>query len=109
WSAEIGIPSRTRGFTRALTQWGSNLERFIPRERQALRWSSPTLNSFLYDLSRAGHLAGVRELQQGKELEITPYITGRTTQLYGISPRTWQGAVGGEVTWKITPQLVGVF
>jgi hypothetical protein len=109
WSAEIVIPSRTLSFTRALTQWGLNLERFIPRERQALRWSSPTLNSFLYDLSRAGHLAGVRELQQGKGLEITPYITGRTTRRYGVSPRTWQGAAGGEVTWKITPQLVGVF
>ena len=109
WSAEIVIPSRTLSFTRGLNEWGLNLERFIPRERLWLRWSSPTLDSFLYDLSRAGRLSGVGELQQGKGIEITPYATGKTKRFYGLSPRAWQGAVGGEITWKITPQLVTVF
>jgi len=110
WSAEIVIPSRTLSFTPGLNDWGLNLERFIPRERQWLRWSSPTLDSFLYDLSRAGRLTGVGEVQQGKGLEITPYAVGKTKQFYGAgSSRSWQGAVGGEVTWKITPQLVTVF
>jgi hypothetical protein len=109
WSAEIVIPSRTLSFTRGLNDWGLNLERFIPRERLWLRWSSPTLDSFLYDLSRAGRLNGVGELQQGKGIEITPYATGKTTRFYGERPRAWQGAIGGEVTWKITPQLVTVF
>ncbi|HKV81169.1 MAG TPA: carbohydrate binding family 9 domain-containing protein [Candidatus Sulfotelmatobacter sp.] len=40
WSAEIVIPSRTLSFTRGLGEWGLNLERFVPRERLALRWSS---------------------------------------------------------------------
>src|SRR6266436_3579201 len=64
----------------------------------------------LYDLSRAGRLSGVGEVQQGKGLEVTPYAVGKTKQFYGAgSSRSWQGAVGGEVTWKITPQLVTVF
>ena len=109
WSAEIVIPSRTLSFTPGLKEWGLNLERFIPRERQWLRWSSPSLDSFLYDLSRAGRLTGVAELQQGRGIEITPYATGKTKRFYGVSPRGWQGAVGGEITWKITPQLVTVF
>src|SRR5882724_11927695 len=109
WTAEVVIPSRTLSFTRGLNEWGLNLERFIPRERLWLRWSSPTLDSFLYDLSRAGRLSGVGELQQGKGLEVTPYATGKTTRFYGERPRAWQGAIGGEVTWKITPQLVTVF
>src|SRR6266576_2340010 len=109
WSAEIVIPSRTLSFTPGLNDWGLNLERFIPRERQWLRWSSPTLDSFLYDLSRAGRLTGLGELQQGKGIEITPYVIGKTKRFYGMSPRAWQGAVGGEITWKITPQLVTVF
>jgi uncharacterized protein DUF5916 len=109
WSAEIVIPSRTLSFTRGLNEWGLNLERFIPRERLWMRWSSPTLDSFLYDLSRAGRLSGVGELQQGKGIELTPYATGKTKRFYGVSPRAWQGAVGGEITWKITPQLVTVF
>src|SRR6266568_7036451 len=109
WAAEIVIPSRTLSFTPGLNDWGLNLERFIPRERQWQRWSSPTLDSFLYDLSRAGRLTGLGELQQGKGIEITPYAIGKTKRFYGVSPRAWQGAVGGEVTWKITPQLVTVF
>ena len=109
WSAEIVIPSRTLSFTPGLNDWGLNLERFVPRERLWLRWSSPTLDSFLYDLSRAGRLTGVGEVQQGKGIEITSYAIGKTKQFYGASSRAWQGAVGGEVTWKITPQLVTVF
>jgi hypothetical protein len=109
WSAEIMIPTRTLSFTRGLGSWGLNVQRFIPRERMALRWSSPTLDSFVYDLSRAGVLTGVGDLEQGKGLEISPYATGKTKEFYGVSPRAWQGAVGGDVTWKITPQLVSVF
>jgi len=110
WTAEIVIPSRTLSFTPGLDRWGLNIERFIPRSgRTWLRWSSPTLDSFVYDLSRAGQLTGVGGLEQGKGLEITPYATGKTKEFYGVSPRAWQGAVGGDVTWKITPQLVSVF
>src|SRR3954470_15801047 len=48
WSAEIVIPTRTLSFTLGLGSWGLNVQRFIPRERMALRWSSPTLDSFVY-------------------------------------------------------------
>ncbi len=109
WSAVIVIPSRTLSFARGLEQWGFNVQRYIARERMTLRWASPTLDSFLYDFSRAGQLTGVGELQQGKGVELTPYATGRTKRFYGVSPRTWQASEGGEVTWKMTPQMVGVF
>jgi hypothetical protein len=109
WSAEIVIPTRTLSFTRGLNEWGLNLERFIARERVALRWSSPTLDSFLYDLSRAGRLSAMGELQQGKGIEVAPYAIGKSKELYGVNPRTWQAAEGGEVTWKMTPQMVSVF
>jgi hypothetical protein len=109
WSAEVVIPSRTLSFTRGLDTWGVNFERFIPRNgRIWLRWSSPTLDSFLYDLSRGGVLSGLGDLEQGKGLEISPYATGKSTETYGTKPRAWLGQIGGDITWKITPQLVGV-
>src|SRR5215813_6716715 len=108
WSAEIVIPSRTLSFTRGLDEWCLNLERYVTRERLALRWSSPTLDSFLYDLSRTGTLAGLGELQQGKGIEFAPYGIGKTKEFYGQSPRSWQATAGGEVTWKATSQLVTV-
>lgn len=109
WSAEIVIPSRTLSFAKGLSSWGLNLERYIPRERLALRWSSPTLDSFLYDLSRTGTLDGVGDLQQGKGLEFAPYGIAKSKELYGQSPRSYQATAGGEITWKATPQLVTVF
>jgi len=109
WSAEVVIPSRTLSFTRGLGEWGLNLERFVPRERLALRWSSPTLDSVLYDLSRTGTLSGVGDLQQGRGIEISPYGIGKTKEFYGQSPRTWQATAGGEITWKATPQFATVF
>src|SRR5947207_6286723 len=109
WSAEIVIPSRTLSFTRHGQSWGLNVERFVPRERLTLRWSSPTLDSFLVDLSRAGTLSGVGELRQGVGIEFSPYVTGRSTSHFHGMPHAWQGAVGGDFTWKITPQLVTVF
>ena len=109
WSAEIVIPSRTLSFARGLDTWGLNVERYIPRERLTLRWASPTLDSFLYDLSRAGQLTDMGELEQGKGLEFSPYGVGKTRQSFPGGDRSWQGAAGGEATWKITPQLVTVF
>src|SRR5262249_14102857 len=44
-----------------------------------------------------------------KGLEISPYATGRTRQFFPGGNRSWQGSIGGEVTWKITPQFVTVF
>src|ERR1051326_8271458 len=109
WTAEVIIPSRTLNFTRRLAAWGLNVERSIPRERMMLRWSSPTLDSFLYDLSRAGTMTGIEGLQQGKGIELSPYGTGRSKRLYGVSPRAWQATAGGDVAWKATPQLTSVF
>ncbi len=110
WSAEIVIPSRTLSFARGRNEWGVNFQRFISRGgRTWLRWSSPTLDSFLFDLSRAGILKGVGELEQGKGIELTPYATGKSTRFFGVSPRSWQASEGGDVIWKITPQLVSVF
>lgn len=102
WSAEIVIPSRTLSFARGRKEWGINFQRFISRGgRTWLRWSSPTLDSFLFDLSRAGTLKGVGDLEQGKGIEFTPYATGKSTRFFGVSPRSWQGSTGGDVTWKI--------
>ncbi len=110
WSAEIEIPARTLSFTPGLNAWGLNLERFVPRGgRVTLRWSSPTLDSFLCDLSRAGTLAGMGDLRQGRGIEVSPYMTGRMRNGFATSRRAWQAAEGLDVTWKITPQLVAVF
>jgi hypothetical protein len=109
WSAEIVLPSRTLSFTPGLDAWGLNFERFVARDHLTLRWASPTLDSFLYDFSRAGKLAGVSELEQGHGIEASPYATGRVKNSFsGPSSRAWQSTAGMDATWKVTPQIVTV-
>ncbi len=108
WSAEVEIPFQTLSFTYGLKSWGLNFQRFVGRERLMLRWTSPTLDSFFYDLSRAGELTGVEDIRQGHGLEISPYGIGRLRSLFPQDSRILQGTGGGEVTWKVTPQMVTV-
>ena len=109
WSAEVEIPALTLNFTPGLKSWGLNLERFVARERITLRWASPTLDSFLYDFSRAGALTGVEDLKQGRGLEFSPFGVGRMKDVFAVSPRAWQGAEGFDLRWRMTPQMGAVF
>ena len=104
WSAEIVIPARTLSFTPGLDTWGLNIERFVPREgRIVLRWASPTLDSQLCDMSRAGAIAGMGELQQGLGIEFSPFAIGRMKTGFSHSTRAWQGSGGFDFTWKKYP------
>ncbi|HYK91079.1 MAG TPA: carbohydrate binding family 9 domain-containing protein [Acidobacteriota bacterium] len=111
WSAEIVIPSRTLTFKRGLAAWNVNFERNIPRDRTMLRWASPTLDSYLYDLNRTGTLTGVGDLQQGIGLEISPFTVGRMKEYFqgSGSGRHWLGSPGLDVTYRVTPQMAAVF
>lgn len=109
WTVEIAIPARTLNFTKGLDTWGANFERNIARIRTVLRWTSPTLDSFFYDLSRGGDLTGLGELRQGLGIEVSPYTTGRARTDFQENNRTFTGAVGGDFTYRVTSQLAAVF
>lgn len=109
WTVEVVIPSRTLNFTKGLDIWGANFERNVARVRTVLRWTSPTLDSFFYDLSRGGTLTGLGSLQQGLGIELSPYVTGRMRTDFQDQNRASQGSVGGDFTYRITSQLAAVF
>jgi hypothetical protein len=109
WSAEFVIPSRTLNFTKGLENWGANFERSIPRVRTVLRWTSPTLDSFFYDLSRAGTVHGLAELEQGLGLEVSPYYVSRMRSFFQEDNRSLQGAPGMDFTYRVTSQMAAVF
>ena len=85
-----------------------NFERYVARDRLKLRWASPTLDSFITDMSRAGSLTGTAELGQGKGLEISPFAVGRMKDGFSHPGRAWQGQPGVDVTYRITPELAAV-
>jgi hypothetical protein len=108
WSAEVWIPAQTLNFVGGNGHWGLQLDRSIARDLTELRWSSPTLDSAVWDMSRAGDLEIMAPLKQGHGIELAPYARGTMLNDFANSNRNWVGAGGGEVTWRITPQLAAI-
>jgi len=108
WTAEVILPAQTLRFTPGLDAWGLNLERFIPRERIALRWSGAVLDASGLDLRRAGTLSGVKGIRQGRGLTISPYGLVRTDRDLATGKDTVQGDAGLDVTYNLSPDLSGV-
>jgi hypothetical protein len=108
WSAEIWIPAQTLTFVGGHEHWGLQMDRSIVRDQTDLRWSSPTLDSNLWDMSRAGNLEIDAPLKQGHGIEFTPYARGTMQNDFPAMDRNWMGTAGGELTWRITPQLAAI-
>jgi len=108
WTAEIAIPAQSVRFDPLAEAWGFNVERRIARDRITLRWASPTLDSRLEDLRRAGRLLGLRSLRQGMGLSVSPYGLGRRNGDLDENRSVVQGDVGLDVTYNFTPDLSGV-
>ena len=108
WSAEIWIPAQTLNFVGGSGRWGLELDRSIVRDQTELRWASPFFDSNLYDMSRAGDLEIMTPLKQGHGIELAPYVSGRQLQDFSTRASNWLGTGGGEVTWRMTPQLAAI-
>jgi len=108
WTAEIAIPAQTLRFTAGRETWGLEIERWVARNRMALRWSGTTLDAKADDMSRAGRLRGVAGLRQGLGLSIAPYGLGRLATDFEEPNRALTGKFGLDVAYNVTPQLNAV-
>ena len=108
WSAEIRIPAQSLRFTPGAESWGFNVQRWIARDRIMLRWAGTTLDAGFQDLRRAGRLAGVTGLRQGKGLSVSPFILAYRETDLRAGQRTAQGDYGLDVTYNLTPDLTAV-
>ena len=75
WSAEFEIPFSTLRFPNESEQrWGINFGRRIPRKNEQAFWSAHPRDLGLYSLTHAGTLTGLADLDQGKGLDVKPYL-----------------------------------
>ena len=107
WTAEIRIPAQTLRFKWGQDQWGFNVERYVPRTLTTFRWAGITLDATFIDLQRAGRLTGVGALRQGLGLSLTPYGLVRSVKDFEADEQTFEGEVGGDLTWNFTGDLTG--
>ncbi len=108
WTVEIELPSRSLQFAPGAASWGLNVTRLVPRDRVELLWASPTLDSAVIDMERAGTLTGVADLVQGLGLSVVPYVSVHYNDDRDSGRSSTVGNIGGEIYYNVTPQLQGV-
>ncbi len=108
WSGEIFISFKTISFNPKLSSWGLNIERYIARKQEVIRYSGISLNSFFSNPKEAGILEGISDIKQGLGVTFRPYgkVSRTDDKNDGLSPE--KNLKGGFDIYKnITPNLVG--
>ena len=109
WTAEVAIPFKTINFNPQLSDWGFNVERYIPQKMETIRMSGISRDSFFYNAAEAGLLTGITGIRQGKGLTVKPYVSAYTTRDYEAGEERSQGVeVGMDIYKNFTPNLVGM-
>jgi len=107
WTTEIRIPFKTISFNANLTSWGINIERYIARKQEVIRYSGLTLNSFFSNPTEAGLLVGIDNIKQGLGLTFRPYgiaaVNANRSDTGSVSAKLDGGF---DVYKNITPNLV---
>lgn len=106
WVAEIAIPFSTMAFGDG-DVWGANFNRFRGADRSDARWASPRRELFLGNVSAAGDLSGFAGARHGTGLEFRPYFKLKSLNPSGGAPSHLLGDLGGELSWRFTPQMTG--
>jgi hypothetical protein len=73
WTIEIEIPFRTLNFDSASDTWGINFQRVLRRKNEQSIWNGSSRNQGVQRMSNAGLLTGIRDVTQGRGLDIKPY------------------------------------
>lgn len=107
WTAEVAIPFRTLRFpTKREQTWGINIQRNRKTGREESYWSPITQDEEVLQVSKAGHLTGLRNLHQGLHLELLPYtVAGYREDRDASDPHAWEHEIGLDIKYGITSNL----
>lgn len=111
WTIEIDIPFRTLNFDPDAPAWGINFQRTIRRKNEENLWTGHLRNQGLRRMSNAGLLVGIKDVDQGKGLDLKPYAAANVSDAPRRStpePLRAGGDVGIDVLYNVTPSLRSV-
>jgi hypothetical protein len=104
WTAEFAIPFKSLGFKEGQQEWGFNFSRFIKRKIEEDRWAAPRLDVKFFQVSEAGEIAGFNDINQGRGLDIRPFISSNT--LHNVETgNAFSVKAGVDIFYNITPSL----
>ncbi len=105
WTAEFAIPFKSLSFSPALQAWGFNVSRTIGRKREEDRWSGARLDADFVQVSEAGDMEGLAGIDEGRGLDVRPFVSGRWIDSPFKDNSLREGDVGGDFFYNITPSL----
>jgi hypothetical protein len=110
WSAEVKIPFSQLRFSNKseILEWGVNFQRRIARNGEISFWApSPRTEESL--VSKFGRLHGIKDLDEPRRLEISPYAAGSLLRAPNpgnsnpfYSNNSYSGNVGGDIKYGVT-------
>ncbi len=77
WSVEFKIPFETLRFRPGDGQtWGIQFRRRVPHLKEVSFWSPLSIEQNFFEISRSGHLEGIKVPNKKKLLSLKPYVRG---------------------------------
>jgi hypothetical protein len=111
WTLEIRIPFRTLNFNPNADTWGINFQRTVRRKNEESLWMGWARNQGLRRMSNTGLVTGIRDVSQGRGLDIKPYgvFSSQSAPARGQTAMQGNGATGVDLFYNPTPLLRTVF
>ena len=112
WTANIEIPFQTLRIKNEKKQiWGIDFQRVIRRKNEFAYWSNYRRNYTFLNVSQAGKLLGIEDIESGYRWRVKPYVAPRISNIDGaISPGLGSAFnTGVDVKYRITPSLTADF
>jgi hypothetical protein len=107
WTMELALPFKTLAFDPDAEVWRLNVQRFIRRHNEVVRWTGASQDYGVFVMSQAGELTGLEGMTQGVGLDVTPYAKAdwrknRTATGEGQASTLH---VGVDAFYRVTPNL----
>lgn len=112
WSVEMRIPMSQLRFSSKddIKSWGVNFQRRIARHQEYNYWA-PTSQSASGSVSLFGRLNGIRDLEEPRRLEITPYVSSVLERAPSnpnnpyYNENELDANIGGDIKYGLTSDL----
>jgi hypothetical protein len=105
WQAEIVLPLKTLAFDVEAARWGFNLRRKRIANGEEARWANPSVAYRFFSLEEGGAVVGLSGLEQGRGLDVVPYVKSGYRQDRSVPETLTSADMGLDITWRPTPAM----
>jgi hypothetical protein len=107
WVLEMELPFQTLNFNPNSDTWGINFQRTVQRKNEVSIWSGWRRTEGIWRLTNAGRVTGIRDVSQGRGLDLKPYgvLTSQASPGRGQPSMRGDATAGLDLFYSPTPLL----